>query len=261
MSLHKQLWTIICKNLEFNSKLLTIIEHEHHYMYHVLRLKEGEVVNITNCQGLKANGIILTANKKEILIEVEKICLAEKLKPEINLWIAMPKPTTLNEVIANSSEMGVSNIHIFKSEKSISKAQLKIEKLQQLSDESTRVSKSAYAAKIHNYESLENFYSQHILKTKSIKLVFFCDESHVYENKIQNSIFREIQRCFNHDVQEICVLIGPEASFTAKEREFIQNNINCVSVSLGNNILRVPNAVLSSIGVAINFRDNLNFTI
>jgi 16S rRNA (uracil1498-N3)-methyltransferase len=256
MNIQKQTWTIISNDLESNSNLLTIKNDEHHYAFHVLRIKEGDKIEITNCQGLKAEGMVTFANKKELSIEIQKVHSYQKSKPEINLWLAMPKPTTLDEVIANSSEMGASHIHIFKSEKAASKAPLKIEKAKHLSDEATRISKSPFASRISYYDSLETFYNQHILASTSKKLVLFCDECHVYEGKIKNSIFKEIQSHFKKEMDEICILIGPEASFSNQEREFIQKNLNCIPVSLGSNILRVPNATASALGVAINFRND-----
>ena len=89
------------------------------------------------------------------------------------------------------------------------------------------------------------------------KIIIFCDESHIYEGKIKNSIYKEIQLNYKPEFDEICILIGPEASFSENERKFIQKNINCISVSLGNNILRVPNATCSALGVAINFLNDL----
>ena len=254
MSIQKQTWTIISKELEQNNKFLTIKNDEHHYAYHVLRIKEGDEVEVTNCQGLKGEGIVTSSNKKEISIEIQKVHSFQKSKPDINLWLAMPKPTTLDEVIANSSEMGANQIHIFKSEKAASKAPLKIDKAIHMSNEATRISKSPFASSIYYYDSLEKFYNQHISLSKSKKLVLFCDESHVYEGKIKNSIFKEIQSHFKKEIDEICILIGPEASFSESERSFIQKNLTCIPVSLGSNILRVPNATASALGVAINFK-------
>lgn len=258
MSIQKQSWTIISNELNYNSDFLTIKNDEHHYAFHVLRIKENDKIEITNCRGIKASAIVTSANKKEFSIEIQKISLYQKPKPEINLWLAMPKPTTLDEVIASASEMGASQIHVFKSEKAASKAPLKIEKAKQLSNEATRISKSSFSSEIFYYENLENFYKQHILGSQSKKIILFCDECHVYEGKIKNSIFKEIQSHYKKDIDEICILIGPEASFSDSEREFIQKKLNCVAVSLGSNILRVPNATASALGVAINFRNDLN---
>lgn len=258
MSIQKQSWTIISKDLKITDSVLNIKNDEHHYAYHVLRIKEGDIIEVTNCQGLKAEGLVTFANKKALSIHIQKVYSYQKTKPEINLWLAMPKPATLDEVISNSSEMGASHIHIFKSEKAASKAILKIEKIRHLSDEATRISKSPYSSEISYYESLENFYTQYFLVSKSKKLVLFCDECHVYEGKIKNSIFKEIQSHYKKEMDEICILIGPEASFSDKEREFIQKNLNCVPVSLGSNILRVLNATASALGVAINFKNDFN---
>ena len=87
MSIQKQSWTIISNNLEKNSDFLRIKDDEHHYAFHVLRIKEGDRVEITNCQGLKAEGVVTSANKKDLSINIQKVFSYQKSKPEINLWL------------------------------------------------------------------------------------------------------------------------------------------------------------------------------
>jgi 16S rRNA (uracil1498-N3)-methyltransferase len=258
MSIQKQTWTLISNNINENSKYLIINDNEHHYGYNVLRIKERTSIQVTNCRGIIAEGIITSANKKELVIDINSVRKIEKTKPNINLWLAMPKPTTLDEVIANSSEMGANQIHIFKSEKAASKAPIKLEKLIQLSNEATRISKSAYSSEIFCYDSLNHFYQEYVSKSNSKKIILFCDESHVYEGKITNSILNKIQENYKKSIEEICILIGPEASFSDNERELILNKLNVIPVSLGNNILRVPNASASALGVAISFVNDIS---
>lgn len=64
MNTQKQLWTLISKEINSQSKSIIIDGDEHHYAYHVLRLQENETVEVTNCQGTKSIGIITLANKK-----------------------------------------------------------------------------------------------------------------------------------------------------------------------------------------------------
>lgn len=258
MTIQKQIWTILSDELNIESKIITLKDQEHHYAFNVLRLKIEDTVEVTNCRGLKATGVIASINKKELKINILTINNQHKVLPEIHLWLAMPKLSTAEDVISMSSEMGVSQIHIFKSEKSFTKAPLKIEKAIQLSREATRISKSAFASEIYYYASMNEFYEKNESQKNSKQLILFCDESHIYEGKIQNSILKIMQKNFIPETKEICILVGPESSFSDKEREFILNNIPSLPVSLGPNLLKVPHAVASALGTVISFRNDLN---
>lgn len=169
--------------------------------------------------------------------------------PCIKLWLAMPKPSTLEEVVATASELGVSEIHIFKSDKCAVKSELKKEKLQRISDEAVRISKSTFSAKIFEQPGLNSL----VDFSADSAVTLFCDESHVYENKITNSLFQVLQEKFHLNIQDIHILVGPEASFSDQERQFILETLHAIPVSLGWNILRVPTAVTVVVGVVKSF--------
>ncbi len=268
MSTQKQVWTIIYDStlLSFpvypqgatgesskHMQSIVITDEEYHYIAKVLRLQAGDEIDITNCQGVKSFGKIESITKKEVKVHILNSSLQDKFLPEIHLYLAMPKPSTLDEVVSAASEMGVDEIHIFRTEKCASKAPIKLDKLERMSKEAVRVSKSAFSAKVFYYNSLEEL----ITKRKSYLssgLNLFCDESHIYENKIQNSLLKIAQEKMTKQ-KPVHLIIGPEASFSDAEREFIHKNIECSDVSLGNNILRVPNAVCLGVGVLLQARE------
>ncbi|BBH54186.1 RsmE family RNA methyltransferase [Fluviispira sanaruensis] len=256
MSIQKQSWTLIQADLSKAQSEVILKDDEHHYAFHVLRLSSGDEVEITNCKGLKAIGCIESANKKSISIKINKVTEVKKSAPEIHLWLAYPKPATLEEVVSSASELGVDHIHIFKADKSAVKSPIKIEKMERISQEAVRISKSAFAAKISCYNNLIELFQKNVNINNKNRLILFCDESHIYEGKIQNSIYTVLREHFKKDLEEICLLIGPEASFSDKERLFIHETLTKHSVSLGNNILRVPSAVLSALGSIINFKND-----
>ena len=70
MTIQKQCWTILSDELNIESENITLKDQEHHYACNVLRLKNNDSVEITNCYGLKATGIIVNANKKELKIKI-----------------------------------------------------------------------------------------------------------------------------------------------------------------------------------------------
>ena len=256
MTIQKQLWTILVEQDEFISNTaVTLKEDELHYIANVLRLKVGDDVEITNCRGLKCLAKIEVFTKKEAKLVILNVLTQKKTSPEIHLYLALPKPSTLEEVIASVSEMGLDEIHIFRSEKCASKAPVKLEKLERISNEAVRISKSAFSTKVFSYETMQDVFLKRKLQLEN-GLNLFCDESHVYENKVTNSLLKILQEKFNPQ-QNINIFIGPEASFSSIERDFIFNHLNCCAVSLGDNILRVPNAVYSAFSIVNQVRITL----
>ncbi|MGY3802763.1 RsmE family RNA methyltransferase [Pigmentibacter ruber] len=257
MSIQKQLWTFISHELNLNSKTISLKENEHHYAFHVLRIAEADAVEVTNCKGIKAKGVVEKSSKKEVVIKIVEIIVEEISKPKVALILAYPKPATLEEVVSSASELGVNEIHIFKADKSATKAPIKLEKLKIVSDEAVRISKSSYSAELFAYENLTSVVEKLELKKNKENLILFCDESHVYEGKITNSILSKLNENFQNNMQNIYIIIGPEASFSDSERSILTNKVQAIPVSLGNNILRVPNAVLSALGVVLNYKNDL----
>ncbi len=82
---------------------------------------------------------------------------------------------------------------------------------------------------------------------------YFCDESPIYEGQSIHTLLNALwsQR---ESLSQVHLMIGPEASFSDCEREFIYQNIPCTAVSLGKNILQVPYAVCAAVGVATQLR-------
>jgi RsmE family RNA methyltransferase len=251
----KQKWTLIDSQLSVQtSQVRFVAPHpEHHYAFFVLRLQPQTYVEMTNCCGVKAQGVILEANKKHLLIQVIEVFCAAPRTVCVQLWLALPKPSLLQEIVASSSECGVQEIHLFKGEKSLKTLCTTVEKLQKISNEASRVSKSAFAAQIFWYKNLEEFYIKFIQKSiKNNIFTAFCDETLTYcpSNTLYSVLQNQNTQTLNFHT--LSALVGPEAGFSDKERCFIAQKMSfCTRVSLGPHILRVPHAVLSAVAVML----------
>lgn len=234
MSILKQSWTLVLYEQEFNlNDTISVTEDDYHYLTHVLRLKINDSIELSNGIGSKAFGKILGFRKNKCDILITHVTCVEHSKTNVHLMLAHLKPTALEESVFVASELGVSAIHLFRSERSISKQTIKIEKLQKISNEAIRISKSAYSAKVFQHTDMVTCIFN--LQKNLNKVCFlFCDE----ESKTSLINFREYRKFEN-----ICVIVGPEASFSLKERAEILKLQNCYAVSLGDHILRAPTAI------------------
>jgi 16S rRNA (uracil1498-N3)-methyltransferase len=252
VSIEKQIWTFLAYQNDFPvNSLVKITEDEFRYLSSVLRLNVGEKIQLTNTCGLKALAKIESLSKKEALVTILENQIEDLSEHQIILCIGLPKPSTCEDLVSSLSEMGLSEVHFFRTEKCASKAPVKLEKLQKISNEAVRVSKSAWSTKVFFYESKEEMVSKKKDYFKN-SLNLFCDESHIYENKVTNNLLN-ILSINKKACKSISVFIGPEASFTQSEREWLEKSMKMSSVSLGNNILRVPNAAIYSYAVISQF--------
>lgn len=243
MSFLKQKWTLILyqQQLHANDKIC-ITDDELHYLVHVLRLKKNDVIEVTNGIGTKGFGKISHISKKDCLIDINEINIIPKPKHRVHLILAQLKQTALEESIFSASELGVDTVHLFPSDKSVSNQPIKLEKLQKISNEAIRISKSAYSATIAQYKNL-NACLDSVKQNLKQPLFLFCDETAT--THIKNFHLSET-------ICDICVVIGPEGSFSLNERTVILEQANCMPVSLGTRILRAQTAVICATFVICN---------
>jgi 16S rRNA (uracil1498-N3)-methyltransferase len=256
-SLHT--WRLLLPQNPFTTPDVLLPEEEHHYVFNVLRLKVGSDVQLTNGEGSIASGKIVRTDKKGTLVEIHNVLEKPRAKSRIHLYLGCPKPATLDEIIDFVAEQGACEVHIFKTQKCQSKAPFKLEKLQKNAFEALRISKSPWATKIFCYDTLEEF-----LSSKPQSLDFLCDESPIYTAENPNthiaSLTETLQK-IDKSQTRLGIFVGPESSFTEAERTLIHEKTKATPVSLGQNILRVPTACVSAVGIAVGFCESREKTL
>ena len=84
---------------------------EIHHILDVMRLKEGEVVDIFDGQNKEYSGVIKEANKRSIIIAIEKeLCLKRIPLYNITLYQALPKKSKMDFIIEKAVEIGADTI-------------------------------------------------------------------------------------------------------------------------------------------------------
>lgn len=244
MNILKQIWTLILYEQNLNiDDIFEIAGDEFHYLINVLRLKFNDSIAITNGIGTKGHAVIHAIHKKSCEIKISDTSYTAQRAKHIHLLLAQLKPTALEEAIFSASEIGVNSIHVFRSELVGSKQEIKREKLQKISNEAMRISKSAYSAKIFQHKNILD--CMILLQTTHKNTYFlFCDE-----NATQNILDIKM----NPQFETICPIIGPEASFSSKEREILAKFDNCFPVTLGTHILRAQTAVICASFAALKY--------
>lgn len=203
---------------------------ELHHAINVLRIVNGDRVQLLDGKGGVFEALVYAVSKKECLLHIEKRSKQEAL-PDLNLHIAIAPTKNIDRFhffIEKAIELGVTEITPVLANNS-ERRMLNIEKLRLHSIGVMKQCMRTYLPKINDMISFKGFVSNSEL-SPSIKLIAHCRDS-------QKEDFKKI--ILNQ--KNILLLIGPEGDFIESEIQFANKN-NFQSVSLGSNRLRTETA-------------------
>ena len=209
----------------------------------VLRLKQGDSLNVFNYEHGEFKAKITAVNHKQRTIYVlagEKIKDREKLPVRITAIIALIKNDKMDFVMEKLTELGVDSIIPVAAKRSVVKIKDSGKKhgrwekiIYTAVKQSGRVSKPGLAVPVNNIESLQ-------LNENAIK--FF-----VWEKEDAKFLIDEAAG-IKQDTEEVAFIIGPEGGFENSEAETLVKK-GFVPVSIGDTTLRAETAALSAAAV------------
>jgi 16S rRNA (uracil1498-N3)-methyltransferase len=86
---------------------------EFHHLYHVMRAKKGETVEIINGKGILAHGLIEEITKKQALIKIISLQVEPQKFPKIILAQAIPRINRLDFIVEKCTELGMHELWLF----------------------------------------------------------------------------------------------------------------------------------------------------
>ncbi len=249
MTAQVQVWRIFANSLPVVGEHLVLEDDEHHYVRNVLRLRVGEIAEITDCCGGLATATLIKSEKRFSEFCIEKIKFIPKPERHVILFVGVPKPSALEELISVNTELGALEIHLVYTQKVQNKQELRDDRLKKIMRESLRVSRSVWETQIFVHASLE----KGIADIPQNTIRYLCDESPLYEE--HGTMYNHLLVCLNKECccKSVVIFVGPEASFTNSERTLIRDKAGAISVTLGNNILRVPTAAASATSICLSY--------
>ncbi|MCX7760607.1 MAG: 16S rRNA (uracil(1498)-N(3))-methyltransferase [Hydrogenothermaceae bacterium] len=211
-----------------------IIEDEELHHLRVLRLKEGDTVEVNDLQGNVYEGEIIQITKKQAVLKpIRKIEIQED-KLNITLYLCMPNQLSkVDDIIEPISQLGVKRFVPVISKRSavkLSDILKKKEKWEKIALQSIKQCKRLFPVIIENPINLTNIKSE-----DDFKIVFYEKER---ENKLKSLNLPQ--------VSNISVVIGAEGGFEESEINFLKEK-GFISLSLGDYILKMETAIIVSI--------------
>lgn len=208
----------------------------------VLRMTEGDELNLMDGKGAFHRAVITTATGHRCLYKVVE---SEPQQPAWNghLCIAMA-PTKLNDRVEwfaeKATEIGVDEFAFLDCQFS-ERRQLKTERVEKIVVSAVKQSHKAWMPKVDEMQSFKSF-----VTTPRNGQKFIC---HCYEQgDIENESFKPHLKDVISTTEDCTVLIGPEGDFSVEEVRFAQQN-GYVSVSLGTSRLRTETAALVAVHI------------
>jgi len=201
-----------------------------------LRKKMGDIIRITNGNGLEINGKIIRLGKN---IKVSVTNKKQHKKADISIHVAMSplkNPSRFEWFVEKSTEIGISEITPIITKFS-EKRKINIDRLNKIVISSMKQSNQFYLPKVNPITSFDDF----LKLNKDYKLI-----AHLKNNNSFNK-----KSIANKD--QIVIMIGPEGGFS--EEEILKASKEKVKeISFGKNRLRSETAGVFAVSIINNYK-------
>lgn len=226
--------TFYAPQLQESTRQLTLDETASRHAIQVLRMKEGEQLQLTNGKGWLARAEIAVAHKKESIVAIVSQIYLPPLAPAITIAVSLLKNAArLEWLLEKVTEIGVAGIIPVVCQRTERQA-FRYDRMNGILISAMLQSKQAWLPILHQPTPLEKVIDN---TTQPQKLVAHCVEG-LPSKHITTFAFAD----------ESILLIGPEGDFTPAEIDVALMH-EFVPVSLGETRLRTETAAM--VGVAV----------
>lgn len=208
-------------------------EKESHHIYHVLRLKEGEQIKITNGNGTIYLAEISSIKKNKCTVHILSKSQFEKKPFTLHLAIAPVKSNDrLGFLLEKITEIGVNNITPILTQNS-ERRKINSEKEKYTLIAAIKQSGNPFLPQLNEILNFSKFINAQKDFTGQ-KFICHCRENN-NELLVKNYTAGK----------DVIICIGPEGDFTAAEIKYAEQ-LGFISISLGSNILRTETAAITA---------------
>lgn len=208
-------------------KELTLDGDSARHLIKVIRIKKFERILLLNGNGCKSEVEITHIDRKTLTLKVISSVLVKDSR-RLSLFLGLPKKDAFESIVKMSSEIGIKNIYLYRSEFS----QQSIE----INDRIERIEESAIVQ------------SNNPFKINFSEVSSFDEVFRDFSNIVHFSTFSNTQFTDDKLLGEALMVIGPEAGFSESEEEAINSFDNVSVLNLETNIMRAPTALAVASG-------------
>ena len=216
---------------------------EAHHLMRVLRVRDGDEIELFDGSGGRARGRVVNCGKHSLLLERQgEVVVAAPPRVRLTLFPCVSKGKRMEWTIEKASEMGVDCIQPVLSERSVVRldsareSRDKRERWQKIAAEATRQSGGVWMPRVSVPKGFEDILTE--LQKVKVLLVAALDA----EARPLLSVLEGLEE----GEGEIGWIVGPEGDFTPEEVRRLRE-IGGRFCSLGENVLRTETAALYGI--------------
>lgn len=205
----------------------------------VLRLKVGDIINISNGEGQDYISSIESIDKKEVICSIQKKVINKTESPlNITLFQGLPKAQKMDLIAQKGVEVGINNIKPIITKRVVVKTEKKdlSNKIERWNKIALEASKQSGRGKLLEVENPIDF-NEAVNSLDEFDLIIVP-----YENKEEIGL-KKVLSSINNKCKNIAIFIGPEGGFEEEEIECLESKKANI-VTLGPRILRTETAGL-----------------
>ena len=228
---------------ECQDEVVTLRTADARHALNVLRLSPGADVQVLNGEGECLSGEIVNASKKQVTVRITSRRQQARSVQRLGLALAMLKPKAMDLALQKATELGVDDIWLIESDRSVSRwsgkeVASKLEKLNLTLIESMKQCGAVWKPRLHGP-----------IKLSAMRSSLGNDWKIAFGNlhdAVEPIPVWKAAKSFNDT--SICWCVGPEGDFTDGEvRTLIDNR--AVPIDLGQLVLRSETAVVCGLSV------------
>jgi len=231
----------------FPDRIVIDDKEDVHHIAKVLRLNEGDICDVSDCQEWEYKVEIISISKSEVQTKIrDKQKFTSEPQLKITLFQSLPKQGKMETIIQKSVELGVHEVvPMFTARTVVTQNESfgkKIDRWQKVSGEAVKQCRRGIIPKIEDGISFAKMLER--LKSREFDEVIFP-----YENEEAYSIKSALQS-IKEKPKSVAIIIGSEGGFSDEEAKALAE-IGVKAVTLGKTILRTETAGPAAIAMVM----------
>lgn len=231
---------------KIGEELISITQKEDvHHISKVLRLKEDDLIMVSDNREFEYKGKIISVSTKEIEVKIlEKHGFLTEAELRVTLFQGIPKQGKMEIITQKCTELGIDTIVPVFMERTIvvDKGDYwkKVVRCQSIAEEAAKQSQRGIVPEIRQSTTVEDMLS----RLSQFSFVLFS-----YEEEEENTI-KAVLKSVPEGPKNLAIIIGPEGGFAREEAIRIIEN-GGTPVSLGKTILRTETAGIVALAMTL----------
>lgn len=214
---------------------IPLAKEQGHYLVHVLRLAQGDAVEVFNSRDGAWLAYITDAGKKTVALRCERQVADVLPPPDIDYLFAPLKHARLDYMVQKATELGVRRLRPVMTARTIAE-RVNLERMRANAIEAAEQCNLVFVPEVLEPLPLAKV----IGGWDTARRLIYCDETLKHADPLQS---------LAQTVPPAAVLVGPEGGFTEEERRMLKAQTFVLPISLGPRILRADTVAIAALAL------------